>query len=172
MKILCASDIHGNREKLKLLTDKCFLGGFDRFIITGDLTGVFGRGLPEFPESVRKICTLALGNCDNEDVIKSCKILYYEDYGVLYADGVNIFYTHGHIYNEFRPVPGMTEGDVFISGHTHIPCIKEKNGILYLNPGSASKPRGGFEPTYMVYDDGNVEIKDFSDNVIMCRNNR
>ena len=28
-----------------------------------------------------------------------------------------------------------------ISGHTHRPLIKKENGILYLNPGSASQPR-------------------------------
>ena len=32
---------------------------------------------------------------------------------------------------------------VVVSGHTHVPDISRKDGIVYLNPGSASVPRGG-----------------------------
>lgn len=32
--------------------------------------------------------------------------------------------------------------DVVISGHTHHPKIERKDGVLYVNPGSASFPRG------------------------------
>jgi len=33
--------------------------------------------------------------------------------------------------------------DVVICGHTHAPAMTRKNGVLYLNPGSASFPRHG-----------------------------
>ena len=164
MKVLFSSDIHGNRETMEKLMRICIDGSFDRFVITGDLTGMFGGG--SILEPVRNIITVSLGNCDNEAVIKSCKIPYFDDYGVFYVDGFNIFYTHGHIFNEYRLPPCIKSGDIFVSGHTHIPCIKEKNGIVFLNPGSASKPRGGFVPTYMVYENRNFEILDFDGNVI------
>jgi len=32
--------------------------------------------------------------------------------------------------------------DIVISGHTHVPRITEFNGVLYVNPGSASRSRG------------------------------
>jgi hypothetical protein len=51
---------------------------------------------------------------------------------------------------------------VVIHGHTHRPCVEEKGSVIYLNPGSASLPRGGFSPSYaMIHLQGNrlhVEI--------------
>jgi putative phosphoesterase len=49
-----------------------------------------------------------------------------------------------------RPV-----ADVFVSGHTHRPEIAELDGVLFVNPGSASHPRGGWCPTVAV-----LEIED------------
>jgi putative phosphoesterase len=37
-----------------------------------------------------------------------------------------------------------------ISGHTHRPLIKNNNGILYLNPGSASQPRYNHSASVMM----------------------
>lgn len=34
-----------------------------------------------------------------------------------------------------------------ICGHTHLPAAESRNGVLYLNPGSASLPRRGHPPT-------------------------
>ena len=34
-----------------------------------------------------------------------------------------------------------------IFGHTHRPLIEEKQGVLYINPGSASMPRHGYAPS-------------------------
>jgi putative phosphoesterase len=37
--------------------------------------------------------------------------------------------------------------DVIVFGHTHITCNEHHNGVLYLNPGSATNPRGGNAPS-------------------------
>lgn len=37
-----------------------------------------------------------------------------------------------------------------ISGHTHRPSIKEKDGVVYINPGSAWWPRAGASPTLAI----------------------
>jgi len=37
--------------------------------------------------------------------------------------------------------PGAAQIRALISGHSHKPSISEKNGILYLNPGSAGPRR-------------------------------
>ena len=39
--------------------------------------------------------------------------------------------------------PGSTGIRAVISGHTHRPAAREKSGVLYLNPGSASHPKLG-----------------------------
>ena len=37
--------------------------------------------------------------------------------------------------------------DVYIYGHSHIPCSEHVNGVLFLNPGAAGKPRFGRRPS-------------------------
>jgi putative phosphoesterase len=39
--------------------------------------------------------------------------------------------------------PGPAGITAVISGHTHRPAAQEKNGVLFLNPGSASHPKFG-----------------------------
>ena len=52
-------------------------------------------------------------------------------------------------------------GDVLISGHTHMPLVKEKNGLWLINPGSTSWPRGGSKRSYavMTIDGTNVDVR-------------
>lgn len=47
---------------------------------------------------------------------------------------------------------------VVITGHTHVPKYLEANGVIYLNPGSPTRPRGGSLPGLgiMVVDKGEV----------------
>ena len=50
-------------------------------------------------------------------------------------------------------LPKMTASDrarVFVSGHTHIPVCREDGGVLHLNPGSATRPRGGHPPSVAI----------------------
>ncbi|MCH4184703.1 MAG: metallophosphatase family protein [Eggerthellaceae bacterium] len=68
--------------------------------------------------------------------------------------GVRILMTH-------RPqdvgVPA-SDVDVVVHGHTHIPRDEVLQGIRYINPGSASEPKGGSSATVvrMTVDEGHV----------------
>lgn len=54
---------------------------------------------------------------------------------------------------------GITADVVFI-GHTHLPMVREINGITYINPGSVGQPRDGIPlASYAVWEDGRIEIK-------------
>ena len=48
-----------------------------------------------------------------------------------------------HIANRLDADPAKTGFKAVISGHTHRPNVFEKNGILFINPGSASFPKFG-----------------------------
>ena len=48
-----------------------------------------------------------------------------------------------HIANRLDADPGRTGFKAVISGHTHRPDVYEKNGIMFINPGSASFPKFG-----------------------------
>ncbi|MBI2433981.1 MAG: metallophosphoesterase family protein [Candidatus Hydrogenedentes bacterium] len=46
-----------------------------------------------------------------------------------------------HILEEVTVRPGDGSVQVVITGHTHRPQIEERNGVLFLNPGSAGPRR-------------------------------
>jgi predicted phosphodiesterase len=53
------------------------------------------------------------------------------------------------------PLPDDGSYPPFVfSGHTHYPMAREKNGVLFFNPGSIGQPRHGGSPTY-----GTVDLK-------------
>ncbi|MDZ7725185.1 MAG: metallophosphoesterase family protein [candidate division KSB1 bacterium] len=43
------------------------------------------------------------------------------------------------------------------AGHTHEPLIKQEHNRLYINPGSASQPRGGYEPSVALLNIDGIE---------------
>jgi uncharacterized protein len=54
-------------------------------------------------------------------------------------EGVFIYVYHGHQEPELNP---ETSGfQVVVSGHSHQPSIETRNGILFINPGSAGPKR-------------------------------
>jgi len=57
--------------------------------------------------------------------------------------------------------PETADIRIVVSGHTHRPKIREKGGVVYLNPGSASLPRGGHRPT--------VALVEITGPAIACR---
>lgn len=74
----------------------------------------------------------------------------------LTAASRKILFMHGHRHSVdfstetlFKTATANNADFVFF-GHTHRPYKREKNQILILNPGSCSRPRGGFPPTFAV----------------------
>jgi putative phosphoesterase len=51
-----------------------------------------------------------------------------------------------HDLMHFRLEPGQDPRLAVVNGHTHRPLIERKNGVLFVNPGSAGAPRHG-EPS-------------------------
>ena len=74
------------------------------------------------------------------------------DYAVIELGGRFVYLTHGHVYGEDNP-PKLRKGDILIQGHTHIQRCVEKDGIMFLNPGSVSIPKGGGYNGCIVFDD-------------------
>ena len=48
-----------------------------------------------------------------------------------------------HVANRLDADPVKTGFKAVISGHTHRPDVYEKNGVMFINPGSASYPKFG-----------------------------
>jgi uncharacterized protein len=48
--------------------------------------------------------------------------------------------------------------DVYIYGHSHIPALEQRAGVLFLNPGAAGRPRFGRPPSIALLELG-VEVQ-------------
>jgi predicted phosphodiesterase len=46
-----------------------------------------------------------------------------------------------HDLKEIEANPAAADVHAVISGHSHMPCIERRGGVLYLNPGSAGPRR-------------------------------
>lgn len=72
----------------------------------------------------------------------------YQEDEIITIKDKTIFLTHGHNYNvRYREdnliYKGLELGvDLILYGHTHIPVFFQDSGILIMNPGSPSFPRG------------------------------
>ena len=106
------------------------------------------------------------GNCDTEVDQMVLPFPILSDYSFILADGLTLLATHGHKFSPEAPPP-MASGTVLLGGHTHIPCISElSDGCFYVNPGSISLPKEGNPKSYMTYESGVFEIKDFDGKIL------
>ena len=89
----------------------------------------------------------------------------------LEVHGKRLLLVHGsprrineYVYEDRAPkslsrIAQSADADVLIFGHTHLPYVKEVDGVLFVNDGSVGKPKDGdTRAAYAILDIGN-EIK-------------
>ena len=134
MKLMFASDIHGSAYYCEKMLECYRREKAERLWILGDILYHGPRNdLPKeyAPKKViamlndikEEICAVR-GNCDTEVDQMVLEFPILADYSLLAADGLRLYATHGHVYNEQHMPPLMT-GDILIHGHTHIYEIKK-----------------------------------------------
>jgi len=120
------SDTHG------LLRDEAVeaLSGSDYIVHAGDV------GDPAILDRLRRIAPLAAvrGNIDREAWART---LPKAD--VLSLDGREIYLLHNIADLDLKPEAAGFSAVIY--GHSHVPKQEMKNGVLYLNPGSAGPRR-------------------------------
>ncbi|WNS81787.1 metallophosphoesterase [Domibacillus sp. DTU_2020_1001157_1_SI_ALB_TIR_016] len=164
MKMLVVSDNHGWNSILSDLKQR-YAGKVSVMIHCGD-----SEMRATEPEVVGY--TIVRGNCDDEDKFPNDILESVED--------CRVFVTHGHRYNIKMTLTNLamkakeTGADFVFFGHSHTPGAEMEDGVLYLNPGSISLPRGRREKTYAIvdvsksaisvqfYDDTHQEVKELS----------
>ena len=106
------------------------LRGVELIIHAGDI------GSQEVIEGLRDLApvTAVRGNCDRGDWAQA-----YPPRQDLLFGAASILVLHDR--NELQTLPPGKGVRVVISGHSHRPSIREKDGVLYLNPGSAGPRR-------------------------------
>lgn len=163
MKIMVASDIHGSAKYCRKMLDAYRAEQAERLLLLGDI--LYHGPRNELPEeyapkrvaellnAVKNEILCVRGNCDAEVDQMLLEFPVMAEYCILYVGGRMIFASHGHVFNEDR-LPPLSDGDILLGGHTHIPCFHEHGEYLYMNPGSVSIPKGSSERGYMIIEDG------------------
>jgi putative phosphoesterase len=172
MKLLIASDIHGSYYYAKKLIDVYKNDKFDKILLLGDVLYHGPRNdLPkeynpkkviELLNPLSKEIVCVRGNCDAEvdDMVLDFDVL--SDHTYYICDDNTMYLSHGH--HSPKSLPPNT---IYLSGHTHIPLIEKlKEGIIKLNPGSISIPKGGFPSTFAIYENNKFTIYDFDNNIL------
>ena len=162
MKLLIASDIHGDIESAKILIEAFKRESCDKILLLGDIlyhgprNDLPGKYAPkeviDLLNEYRDQIMCVRGNCDTEVDQMVLKFPILADYSVIYLDGLTIYATHGHNYNE-STLPPLAKGDILLHGHTHV-IRNEKfgNENTYLNPGSITLPKENCPRSYMIYE--------------------
>ena len=166
MKFIIASDIHGSAfwcEKLTALVER---ENPDKLILLGDLLyhgprNDLPRGyapkqvIPMLSKYADRIIAVR-GNCEAEVDQMVLPFPCMAEFSQLLADGKTFYLTHGHHHNP-DDLPPLTEGSIFLSGHTHVKLDEVRQGIRCLNPGSVSIPKDGSH-SCMVYKNRNFSF--------------
>lgn len=163
MKLFIASDIHGSAACCGKMIATAEREGAGSILLLGDILYHGPRNdLPEgyAPKEViamlnplKEKLLCVRGNCEAEVDQMVLEFPVLADYALITDGKVKIYATHGHIYNEENPLP-MPGGSVLLCGHTHVPAYRERDGFIYMNPGSVSIPKEGSVRSYMIYEDG------------------
>lgn len=162
MKWMIASDLHGSAQCCRRLLEALQREDADRLILLGDL--LYHGPRNDFPEeydtravtallnSVKHRLLCVRGNCDSEVDQMVLQFPMMADYALVHWNGLTLYATHGHIWNEER-LPPMCPGTVLLNGHFHLPACRVHEDYLYLNPGSASIPKDDSVGGYLVLEE-------------------
>ena len=175
MRLLVISDIHGPYYYAKKILEIEKREKPDKIILLGDLYyhGPRNDLTQEYnPMEVSKILNslkdkllVVKGNCDAE-VDEMISEFPFEEYIEMNVNGYNIFLSHGHKYNIDNLPPLGIKIDIMMYGHFHVGFIKEKDGIVFANPGSISLPKENSKHSYLIFDDTKLTLKDLDGNVL------
>lgn len=175
MKIMFASDIHGSELYARKTAEIFEKEQAERLVLLGDLLyhgprnalpeGHNPQGAADILNSLSDSILAVRGNCDAEVDQLMLKFPIMADYALLMADGLNIYVSHGHIYNPQNPLP-MKREDILVNGHTHIAAAEQTEGCFYLNPGSVALPKDKTGGSYMLYDTLRFKIKSLNGEVL------
>lgn len=135
------SDTHQQYKEAKKAIEQ--MGDIDCLLHAGD----YFEDAMRLSEKLTVPVKAVIGNCD-------WYIFDHPDELVLEFEGVKILLTHGHINRVRFGFENLLERSrevgarVAVFGHTHIPFLEEKEGILLFNPGSIATPRSGSGPSF------------------------
>ncbi|HAH70396.1 MAG TPA: phosphodiesterase [Succinivibrionaceae bacterium] len=177
MRYLILSDIHGGNDELREALS--FFDAFkcDYLVLLGDLLNHGPRNrvpqsyspmdvAPQLEKFKDKIIAVR-GNCDSEVDQMVFSFPCTAPYGWILIPKsdrtIRVMLTHGHLYRyeteAERDKLGLKAGDIVLSGHTHVSGIFRKpSGVINVNPGSTTIPKGGTPAGFAVMDEDGITL--------------
>lgn len=155
VKIGIMSDTHGYLDLIDKVLASLAPGDVDLWLHAGDL-GDDGRYLRD---QVSVPVYLVRGNNDRGRQLEAREQL-------IPLEDTFIYMTHGHqvpYYQYASELMGLGRSmgaRLVVAGHTHVHQALEKDGCLFVNPGSLALPRDGSGGTFalVTYDQGAFEV--------------
>jgi putative phosphoesterase len=66
---------------------------------------------------------------------------------------INEYVYEDRVAKSLSRIAQAADADVLVMGHTHLPYVKEVDGVLFVNDGSVGKPKDGdTRAAYAIYD--------------------
>jgi len=133
MIITVFSDLHGDSDKYM---EEAFQTSDYVFFLGDGLQRIMGFEY-EYPQKF----IFVRGNCDLWDDTPTKRVID--------LDGVRILVTHGHEQHVKTGILWLLHEakaediNIVLFGHTHQALVEEADGVLFVNPGSASRQYGG-----------------------------
>ena len=108
------------------------------------------------------------GNCDadvdetvlGQDLSNKSRVVSFDNF--------KFYLVHGYEETEDERIQEAIKlgCHVVVSGHTHVKVLKEKDGIIVLNPGSTTIPKDGIR-SIALYENGQIELWDLESQAVM-----
>ncbi|MBR2760563.1 MAG: phosphodiesterase [Solobacterium sp.] len=177
MKYLVISDIHGSKSSADAVHGLLEVHGCSKILCLGDVLYHGPRNDLPFDYAPKEVISLlnplaeliigVRGNCDAEVDQMVLKFDVHSDYHRIRCGKRPAYITHGHL-DQSRLFP-LVPGSILLSGHTHIPVCEEKDGILFLNPGSMTLPKENHPRSYGILEDNSFSVMKLEDHEIHMR---
>ena len=170
MKIAFISDIHGNYEALKTVLSEIDRMGISEVYCAGDIVGYYCQVNEVCYELRKREIPCIMGNhdwymagggfCPRSKSVEDCLIYQRKIIEKENLEWLKTFPLNLHIGNIHMVHGGWTdpideylkptkeyfdkvEGNIFVSGHTHVQSLHHFGEKIYCNPGSVGQPRDG-----------------------------
>jgi uncharacterized protein len=106
------------------------LAGSDHIIHAGDI---------DTPEVLRELTAIAPLTAVRGNMDSSRRLGRLPETDIIELAGILIYIIHDRMAMDIDPLAAGIS--VVVSGHSHRPAIETRNGVLYINPGSAGPRR-------------------------------
>ena len=175
MKMGFISDTHGGYDDLVQALN--LLEGCEQICHIGDVLYHGPRNdIPETydPKKIievlkgRKDIIYVRGNCDadvdemvlGQDLSNKSRVVSFDNF--------KFYLVHGYEETEDERIQEAIKlgCNVVVYGHTHVKVLKEKDGIIVLNPGSTTIPKDGSR-SIALYENGQIELWDLESQALM-----